>query len=164
MAEILAMRRSEPEGPVIAEQSGGILRLVLANPPANALSIATMTALQAELDRAREDKSVRVVMLAGGKVFSGGHDLKEMTAHRTDPDGGKAFFEETFATCSRLMQSIIALPKPVIAQVDGIATAAGCQLVATCDLAIASDQAHSASTASMSACSARRQVLRWRAG
>jgi enoyl-CoA hydratase/carnithine racemase len=64
-----------------------------------------------------------------------------MTAHRTDPDGGKAFFEETFATCSRLMQSIIALPKPVIAQVDGIATAAGCQLVATCDLAIASDQA-----------------------
>jgi predicted signal transduction protein with EAL and GGDEF domain len=78
MAEILAMRRSEPEGPVIAEQSGGILRLVLANPPANALSIATMTALQAELDSAREDKSVRVVVLAAiGKVFSGGHDLKE---------------------------------------------------------------------------------------
>lgn len=142
MAEILAMRRVEPEGPVIAEQSTGILRLTLANPPANALSIATMTTLQAELDHARDDTTVRVVVLAAvGKVFSGGHDLKEMTAHRADADGGKGFFDQTFATCSRLMQSIIALPKPVIAQVDGIATAAGCQLVATCDLAIASDQA-----------------------
>jgi enoyl-CoA hydratase/carnithine racemase len=142
MAEILALRRAEPEGPVIAEQSGGMLSLTLANPPANALSLATMAALQAEFDRARDDKTVRVVVLAAlGKVFSGGHDLKEMTAHRDDSDGGKGFFAETFATCSRLMQSIVALPKPVIAQVDGIATAAGCQLVATCDLAIASDQA-----------------------
>jgi len=142
MAEILAMRRSEPEGPVIVEQSGGILRLTLANPPANALSLATMAMLQASLDRARDDKTVRVVVLGAlGKVFSGGHDLKEMTAHRLDADGGMAFFDETFATCSRMMQSIVALPKPVIAQVDGIATAAGCQLVATCDLAIASDQA-----------------------
>jgi len=142
MAEILAMRRIEAEGPVIAEQSSGILRLTLANPPANALSMATMATLQAELDRARDDTTVRVVVLAAvGKVFSGGHDLKEMTAHRADADGGKGFFDQTFATCSRLMQSIIALPKPVIAQVEGIATAAGCQLVATCDLAIASDQA-----------------------
>jgi enoyl-CoA hydratase/carnithine racemase len=142
MAEILAMRRIEPEGPVIAEQGGGILRLTLANPPANALSVATMAALQTEIDRARDDKAVRVVVLAAaGKVFSGGHDLKEMTAHRADADGGKGFFNETFATCSRLMQSIIALPKPVIAVVGGTATAAGCQLVATCDLAIASDKA-----------------------
>ncbi|MGE3367060.1 MAG: enoyl-CoA hydratase [Rhizobiaceae bacterium] len=142
MAEILAMRRIEPEGPVIAEQSGGILRLTLANPPANALSMAAMAALQAELDRARDDTSVRVLVLAAhGKVFSGGHDLKEMTAHRADHDGGKGFFDQTFAACSRMMQSIVALPKPVIAVVDGIATAAGCQLVATCDLAIASDKA-----------------------
>ena len=85
--------------------------------------------------------SVRAVVIAGsGKLFSAGHDLKEMTAHRRDTDGGRAFFEQAFATCSRLMQSIVELPKPVIAEVDGIATAAGCQLVATCDLAIASDR------------------------
>ena len=71
-------------------------------------------------------------------MFCAGHDLKEMTAHRADADRGKAFFEETFAICSRLMQSIVRHPKPVIAEVDGIATAAGCQLVASCDLAIAS--------------------------
>lgn len=124
-----------------AEHGHGVLRITLSNPPANALSMDTMQALQAELDRARDSKAVRVVVLAAvGKVFSGGHDLKEMTAHRSDADGGKAFYESTFATCARLMQSIVALPKPVIAQVDGIATAAGCQLVATCDLAIASDK------------------------
>lgn len=142
MAEILAMKRPESSGPVLVEQLGKILRLTLANPPANALSLETMLALQAELDRAASDKSVRVVIIAatGGKVFSGGHDLKQMQSHRTDADQGRAFFEETFATCSRLMQSIVALPQPVIAEIDGIATAAGCQLVATCDLAIASDR------------------------
>lgn len=141
MAEILAMRRVEPQGPVIAVLSQGILRLTLANPPANALSLATIAALQAELDRVREEKAVRVVVIAGsGKLFSAGHDLKEMTAHRSDADKGRAFFERTFSACSTMMQAIVALPKPVIAEVDGIATAAGCQLVATCDLAIASDQ------------------------
>ena len=124
-----------------AERDGPILRLTLENPPANALSIAAMEALQAKLDAARDDDSIRVVVIAGsGKLFSAGHDLKEMTAHRRDTDGGRAFFEQAFATCSRLMRSIIDLPKPVIAEVDGIATAAGCQLVATCDLAIASDR------------------------
>ena len=124
-----------------AERDGPILRLTLENPPANALSIAAMEALQAKLDAARDDDSIRVAVIAGsGKLFSAGHDLKEMTAHRRDTDGGRAFFEQAFATCSRLMRSIIDLPKPVIAEVDGIATAAGCQLVATCDLAIASDR------------------------
>ena len=100
-----------------------------------------MEALQAALDADAEDDSVRVVVIAAaGKLFSGGHDLKEMTAHRDDADRGKAFFEHTFALCSRLMQSIVEHPKPVIAQVDGIATAAGCQLVASCDLAVASDR------------------------
>ena len=142
MAEILAMRKAEPGGPVLTEQLGGVLRLSLTNPPANALSLATMAALQAELERAHDDKSVRVVVIASsGKVFSGGHDLKEMAAHRGDADEGRAFFEETFAACSRLMQSIVKHRSPVIAEVDGIATAAGCQLVATCDLAVASDQA-----------------------
>jgi enoyl-CoA hydratase/carnithine racemase len=141
MAEVVALKREIPEGPVLSSQQGDILRLTLANPPANALSIEVMEALQAALDEARGDKSVRVVILAAsGKLFSGGHDLKEMTSHRNDPDRGKDFFDRTFATCSRLMQSIVGLPKPVIAEVDGVATAAGCQLVATCDLAIASDQ------------------------
>jgi enoyl-CoA hydratase/carnithine racemase len=124
-----------------AERDGPVLRLRLENPPANALSIAVMDALQAQLDAAREDDSIRVVIIAGSaKLFSAGHDLKEMTAHRRDDDGGRAFFKRTFATCSRLMQSIVELPKPVIAEVDGIATAAGCQLVASCDLAIASER------------------------
>ena len=82
-----------------------------------------------------------IVIAATGKVFSAGHDLKEMTAHRNDPDRGRAFFAETMAACSALMQAIVTHPKPVIAEVDGLATAAGLQLVASCDLAIASDRA-----------------------
>ena len=142
MAEIVAMKRADPEGPVLVGQAEGILRLTLASPPANALSVAVMAALKAGLDRARDDASVRVVVLAAaGKVFSAGHDLKELTAHRADPDRGRAFFARTFAECSALMQAIVASPKPVIAQVDGLATAAGLQLVASCDLAIASQEA-----------------------
>ena len=142
MAEILAIKRPEPEGPVWSALDQGILRLTLANPPANALSLATMAALKAELDRAREDSAVRVVVLgAHGKVFCAGHDLKELTAHRADADRGRAFYERTFAECSALMQAIVACPKPVIAEVDGLATAAGLQLVASCDLAIASHEA-----------------------
>jgi len=122
-------------------QLGPILRLTLNNPPANALSIAVIEALQAMLDAARDDAGVRVIVIAAsGKLFSGGHDLKEMTAHRGDDDRGRAFFERTFGMCSRLMQSIVEQPQPVIAEVDGIATAAGCQLVASCDLAVASDR------------------------
>jgi len=117
-----------------------MLWLTLENPPANALSLELMEALQSALDAAADDDSVRVIVIAAaGKLFSGGHDLKQMTAHRADADRGQAYFEQTFAICSRLMQSIVEHPKPVIAQVDGIATAAGCQLVASCDLAIASD-------------------------
>lgn len=142
MAEVLALKPAPPPGPLHVARRAGVMRLALANPPANALSMAMMGALQAALDEARADRAVRVVVIeAAGKVFSGGHDLKEMTAHRGDSDGGRAFFEETFATCSRLMQSIVRLPQPVIAAVDGIATAAGCQLVASCDLAVASDRA-----------------------
>jgi len=125
-----------------AERQGTVLRLTLQNPPANALSIEVMQALQAELDSAEDSAAVRVVVIAAeGKLFSAGHDLKEMTAHRGDPDRGEGFFEQTFAVCSRLMQSIVELPKPVIAEVGGMATAAGCQLVASCDLAVASEQA-----------------------
>ena len=124
------------------ERSGRILRLTLQNPPANALSAELMQALQEALDDAADDDSVRVIVIAAsGKLFSAGHDLKQMTAHRTDGDRGKAYFEQVFGICSRLMQSIVNHPKPVIAEVDGLATAAGCQLVASCDLAIASDRA-----------------------
>jgi len=85
---------------------------------------------------------VRVIVIAAvGKLFSAGHDLKQMSAHRADADGGKAYFEQTFAACARVMEAIVEHPKPVIAEVDGIATAAGCQLVASCDLAVASDRA-----------------------
>ncbi|MBZ9998757.1 MULTISPECIES: enoyl-CoA hydratase [unclassified Mesorhizobium] len=142
MAEILAIKPVAVEGPVAASRDEGVLRLTLANPPANALSLAVMAALTEELDRARADKAVRVIVLsAAGKVFCAGHDLKEMTARRADADRGKAFFEETFAACATLMQAIVRHPKPVIAEVDGLATAAGLQLVASCDLAIASHEA-----------------------
>jgi enoyl-CoA hydratase/carnithine racemase len=123
-------------------QQGGVLRLTLNHPPANALSVELMEALQAALDAARDDSATRVIVIAAsGKLFSAGHDLKQMTSHRGDPDAGEAYFEHTFALCSRLMQSIVEHPKPVIAEVDGLATAAGCQLVASCDLVFASEKA-----------------------
>ena len=123
-------------------QTGAVQRLTIDNSPANVLSMALMAQLQDELDTAFSDASVRVIVIgATGKLFSGGHDLNELTAHRGDADRGQAFFEETFAACSRLMRTIAEGPKPVIAEIDGIATAAGCQLVASCDLAVASDRA-----------------------
>jgi len=126
---------------VDADPSGAILRLTLNNPPANVLSLAAIAALRNALDCAAGDEGVRVIVIAAaGKLFSAGHDLKELSAHRADADDGKAFFEATFAACAGLMQAIANHPKPVIAEVDGVATAAGCQLVASCDLAFASDR------------------------
>lgn len=144
MAEIVTLKRDEAEGPVLSNLRGGVLRLTLANPPANALSLALMAALQAELDRARDDPAVRVIIIAaqGGRAFSAGHDLKEMTAHRADPDRGRAFFERTMNAAAALMQTIVRHPRPVIAEVDGLATAAGLQIVASCDLAIATSRSH----------------------
>jgi enoyl-CoA hydratase/carnithine racemase len=134
--------RAEAASPLKAESDGGALRLTLANPPANALSEALIDALQSALDAAAADESTRVVVIAAeGKIFSGGHDLKQMTARRGDTDGGRIYFEELFGRCARMMQTIGALPKPVIAEVGGLATAAGCQLVASCDIAIASENA-----------------------
>jgi enoyl-CoA hydratase/carnithine racemase len=142
MAEVVSLKADGAPSPLIVEEAGGILRLTLNSPPANALSIAMMDALHGEILRAGSDKAIRVVIIAArGKVFSAGHDLKELTAHRRDQDRGRAFFEETFALCTQLMLSITRCPKPVIAEVEGLATAAGCQLVATCDLAICTDTA-----------------------
>ncbi len=140
MSDAAAIKK-QPEGTLIVSQlADGILRLTLNNPPANALSIAMLEQLSADLDAARDDEAIRVVVIAAaGKVFCAGHDLKEMTAHRDDDDRGRAFYEKTMQLCSHVMMSITRLPKPVIAEVDGLATAAGCQLVATCDLAICTD-------------------------
>ena len=97
-----------------------------------------LAALQSEFDSLRDDGSIRAIILRGtGKAFCAGHDLKEMTQGRQAPDGGKAYFADLFTRCAKVMTSIRALPQPVIAQPHGIATAAGCQLVASCDLAVA---------------------------
>ena len=146
MAEVVSFRKDPDkagEGALVLRQlSDGVLRLTLNNPPANALSIAVMETLMGELQAAGEDSTVRVVIIAStGNVFSAGHDLKELTAHRADADDGVAFFEESFALAADLMLEIARLPKPVIAEIDGLATAAGCQLVASCDLAICTDTA-----------------------
>ncbi len=121
------------------ENTGSILRLTLMRGSRrNPLSTAMLDAMVAALEAAATDKSVRAIVIAGeAPGFCGGHDLKEMTSHRSDADGGRAFYEALFARCSEMMQMIVAHPKIVIAEVNGIATAAGCQLVAACDMAVA---------------------------
>lgn len=120
---------------------GAIARLTLNQPKKlNALSDAMLAALQAEFDDIAASDRIRVVTLGGnGKAFCAGHDLKEMTQGRQTEDGGKAYFADLFTRCARVMTAIRDLPQPVIARPHGIATAAGCQLVASCDLAIAAE-------------------------
>ena len=121
------------------EKRGVIAHLTLNSPGTlNALSDAMLAALDARLAALAGDAGVKVVVLKGaGKAFCAGHDLREMQAGRAAPDGGRAYFADLFARCAAVMQAIPRLPQPVIAQVHGIATAAGCQLVASCDLAVA---------------------------
>ena len=107
----------------------------------NSLSLDLLETLNDEIVKLGQSSEVHVIILAAtGPAFCAGHDLKELTAARSKNDKGRAFFEETMSRCAVLMQSIVRCPKPVIAAVQGIATAAGCQLVASCDLAVASDQ------------------------
>jgi len=129
--------------PLVEMQAGNVLRLTLSRPERrNSLSEAMMAALGEALAAAAADRTVHVIVIAAeGNVFSAGHDLKELSAHRGDADRGRAYFAEIMGRCSRLMQAIVAHPKPVIAEVAGVATAAGCQLVASCDLAIAGEGA-----------------------
>jgi len=109
----------------------------------NSLSLAMIDALHlAFQELARQEDVHAIVLAADDPVFCAGHDLKELTARRADPDKGLSFFQHTMTRCSNMMQSIVACPKPVIAAVEGTATAAGCQLVATCDLAVAAEEAH----------------------
>jgi len=131
-------------GPVLLEERRDAVWLLTLNRPErrNSLSDAMLSALQDAIDRASADRGVRAVIIAArGPAFSAGHDMKEMTARRSDADGGKAYFADLMDRCSTLMQSIVRSPKPFIAAVEGVATAAGCQLVASCDLAVAGETA-----------------------
>lgn len=126
--------------PILREQRQDGVSLLRLNRPArrNSLSRATLAALDAALSGIAADRTVRAVVIAGeGPAFCAGHDLAELASHRADRDGGEAFFRDTMRACATVMQAIVALPQPVIAAVQGVATAAGCQLVATCDLAVA---------------------------
>ncbi|MFQ5438386.1 MAG: enoyl-CoA hydratase [Paracoccaceae bacterium] len=126
--------------PILLRADQGAIRTLTMNAPArlNALSDAMIAALQGEFDALMENHAIRAVILRGsGKAFCAGHDLKEMTRGRAENDGGRAYFTDLFQRCSALMTTIPCLPQPVIAEVHGIATAAGCQLVASCDMALA---------------------------
>jgi enoyl-CoA hydratase/carnithine racemase len=128
---------------LLRERDGPVAILTLNRPKArNSLSMDLLAALSEALDAVADDKEVRaVVITANGPAFCAGHDMKELTARRSDADGGREFFRTTMLTCSEMMQKIVNLPKPAIAAVQGVATAAGCQLVASCDLAVASEAA-----------------------
>jgi enoyl-CoA hydratase/carnithine racemase len=130
--------------PVLLRERDGSIAILTLNRPAarNSLSEALLAELSATLTDIAGDRSVRgVVIAANGPGFCSGHDLKELTARRSDADRGRAYFMQIMSACSTMMQQIVNLPQPVIAAVQGVASAAGCQLVATCDLAIASSGA-----------------------
>ena len=121
----------------------GVLRLTLNNPKRrNSLSEAMLAVLSEAFNRAADEPGVRVIILAAnGSTFCAGHDLKELTEGRQDADRGRSYFTKILNKCSSVMQKIVTCPKPVIAEVGGMATAAGCQLVASCDLAVAAETA-----------------------
>ena len=143
----MTARSSNPDSatspPLLRGDIDGIALLSLNRPQQrNTLSEDMLAALRNEFTSIAADQSVRAVIIShNGSAFCAGHDMKEMTAHRSDPDRGRRYFKALMEECSMLMQSIRKLPQPVIAAVEGVATAAGCQLVATCDLAIASRSA-----------------------
>jgi enoyl-CoA hydratase/carnithine racemase len=128
---------------LLREDVGGVAVLTLNHPQTrNSLSEEMLAALGDALTAIAHDKTVRAVVLAAnGPAFSSGHDLKELTRHRSDADRGRSYFKHIMNTCSAMMQQIVTLPQPVIAAVQATATAAGCQLVASCDLAVASRNA-----------------------
>jgi enoyl-CoA hydratase/carnithine racemase len=138
-----ATRGAAPAPILRRHDEAGVATLTLASPHnRNALSEAMLWALTETFAAIAADRSVRAVVLAHeGPAFSAGHDLKELSARRSDADRGRAYFTEIMGRCAALMQAIVALPQPVIAAVEGVATAAGCQLVATCDLAVAGEGA-----------------------
>jgi len=137
-------RATPPQSSVLLRETIGSISVLTLNRPdaRNSLSEGLIAELHAALKDIHDDANVRaVVIAANGPVFSAGHDMKELTARRADADRGRAYFSEIMTACSAMMQAIVHLPKPVIAAVQGVATAAGCQLVASCDLAVASEAA-----------------------
>ena len=137
-------RAPTPQPPILLRETLGSVSVLTLNRPEarNSLSEGLIAQLHAALKDIHDDTSVRaVVIAANGPAFSSGHDMKELTARRTDADLGRAYFAGIMTACSAMMQAIVHLPKPVVAAVQGIATAAGCQLVASCDLAVASEAA-----------------------
>jgi enoyl-CoA hydratase/carnithine racemase len=137
-------RVSAPQSSILLrEMVGSVAVLTLNRPEArNSLSEGLIAGIDAALREIHDDARVRaVVIAANGKAFSAGHDMKELTARRVDADRGRAYFAEIMTACSAMMQAIVHLPKPVVAAVQGVATAAGCQLVASCDLAVAAETA-----------------------
>ena len=144
-----AARATKEEAPLLLRENIGTIAVITFNRPEtrNTLSEEVIAGLHAALDEIGVDKKIRALVIAAkGPAFSSGHDLKQLTAHRGDADGGRAYFTKTMTACSAMMQAIVRLPKPVIAAVQGIATAAGCQLVASCDLAVASEEARFATS------------------
>src|SRR5712664_1654334 len=139
-----AARAATPQPPILLRQTIGSIAVLTLNRPAarNSLSEGLIAALHGALKEIHDETRVRaVVIAASGPAFSAGHDMKELTARRADADRGRGYFAEIMTACSAMMQAIVQLPKPVVAAVQGIATAAGCQLVASCDLAVASEAA-----------------------
>ncbi|MGB8401892.1 enoyl-CoA hydratase [Bradyrhizobium sp.] len=137
-------RAPKPPSPILLRETTGHIAVLTLNRPAarNSLSEGLIAELRAALKVIHDDASVRaLVIAANGPAFCAGHDMKELTARRSDPDRGRAYFAEIMNACSATMQAIVQLPKPVVAAVQGVATAAGCQLVASCDLAVASEAA-----------------------
>src|ERR1700736_6247472 len=128
---------------LLRETLGSIAVLTLNRPEArNSLSEGLIAELHATLKDIHDDKNVRaVVIAANGPAFSAGHDMKELTARRADADRGRAYFAEIMSACSAMMQAMVQLPKPAVAAAQGVPTAAGCSLVASCELAIASEAA-----------------------
>jgi enoyl-CoA hydratase/carnithine racemase len=137
-------RAVTPQSPILLRETVGSIAVLTLNRPEarNSLSEGLIADLHAALREIHDDAKVRaVVIAANGPAFSAGHDMKELTARRTDADRGRGYFAEMMNACSAMMQAIVHLPKPVVAAVQAIATAAGCQLVASCDLAVASEAA-----------------------
>ncbi|HWL18797.1 MAG TPA: enoyl-CoA hydratase [Bradyrhizobium sp.] len=143
-AQVAKAVATPPPSPILLRETVGSIAVLTLNRPAarNSLSEAMIADLHAALKEIADDKAVRaLVITANGPAFSAGHDMKELTARRSDADRGRAYFAHIMNACSAMMQAIVHLPKPVVAAVQGIATAAGCQLVASCDLAVASEAA-----------------------
>jgi enoyl-CoA hydratase/carnithine racemase len=137
-------RAPMPQDAILLREMVGSISVLTLNRPAarNSLSEGMIAELHTALKEIHDDARVRAVVIAAtGTAYSAGHDMKELTARRADADRGRAYFAQMMAACSAMMQAIVQLPKPVVAAVQGVATAAGCQLVASCDLAVASESA-----------------------